>query len=184
MHCASDIHTNWNSIVTPHDIVVVNGDVALDEEWLVWMALLNGRKILIRGNYDKMSDEVYHKYFEIILDAYDTVIEGDDGKGGRTDLPVHVVHYPSKGVVDRFNIVGHIHATWRVQKNMLNVGVDAHHFRPISADQVLFFYRGINEFYDQDVWVGNHPSNLAHDSRGKPGTYWQTGFTGSHGETK
>jgi len=56
---------------------------------------------------------------------------------------------------------------------MLNCALDCHNFCPISADQVFFFFNAICKYYDEDVWVGNHPANLAHNERGKEGTYYQ-----------
>jgi len=38
---------------------------------------------------------------------------------------VYIDHYPTNGKSDIFNVVGHIHGTWKVQRNMVNVGVDA-----------------------------------------------------------
>ena len=92
------------------------------------------------------------------------------------------MHYPSLAVADCFNLTAHVHSTWRVQKDMLNCGIDCHHFRPVSLSQVFFFYTAICKFYDQDVWVGDHPANVAHRDRGKAGTYWQSGFGGTRND--
>lgn len=181
-HCISTIHDNWNEIVKPDDTVIVNGDVAVDEKWLIWLKIMNGHKILVKGNYDKMPDEVYLKYFDAVYgDFLDMTLEGMDEKREKKELPVRIVHYPSKGIAEKLCLTGHVHATWRVQKNMINVGQDANHFKPLSVDDIFFLFRAIKEFYDEDVWVGNHPANVAHNDRGKAGTYWQTGFTGSRG---
>ena len=173
--CADTIIRNWNICINPLDIVYVLGDVAIDEKWLDQiMPLLNGIKHLIPGNYDTLSKDVYQRYFVEITDFIDIDIMVD-----QQVLPVRMVHYPSQGIAERFTLCGHIHAAWRVQKNMLNVGQDSHHFFPISLEKVAFYYRAICEFYDQDVWVGEHVANVPHNARGKAGTYWERGFKGS-----
>ena len=66
---------------------------------------------------------------------------------------------------------------------MLNVGIDVHYMLPLTLERLFFFFGGICNFYDQDVWVANHPANAAFDwsdnNRGKLSTYWQSGFGGT-----
>ena len=52
---------NWNSVVGAKDTVFVLGDFDLGSMFSVKenAKLLNGRKILIRGNHDKFDDSVY-----------------------------------------------------------------------------------------------------------------------------
>lgn len=49
-------------------------------------------------------------------------------------------------------LFGHIHGRQMVKKFGLDVGVDAHHFRPISTDDVIFYLEAINEHYDYNVF--------------------------------
>jgi hypothetical protein len=85
-------------------------------------------------------------------------------------------HYPTQSRADRFNIVGHIHAAWKYQKNMLNVGVDVNHFYPFHAHEFAFYLTAITSFYDNDVWCARHPANAIYDgSRGKLGSYFKRG---------
>jgi hypothetical protein len=89
------------------------------------------------------------------------------------EIPCYFTHYPTTGREDRFNIVGHIHATWKYQLNSLNVGVDVHHFRPVEASTIPFHKTAIEKFYDQDVWVAYNPINANYRNvRGKPGSYF------------
>lgn len=157
-----------NSVVNNGDTVYVLGDV-LHEGDLGLLPLFdefNGDLVLVRGNHDRrLSSYFISRYF---VDAV------DEGAGIELDvdgLPCWLTHYPTQARADRFNLVGHIHDRWKVQKNMLNVGVDVHHFQPVSEDRVGFYRRAIRDFYDQDVWVADHPANTAHDDRGAPGTY-------------
>ena len=157
---------NWNSLITDNDTVYVIGDVAIDKERLNVIKTLNGKKHLIRGNYDeRFSDSIFTDVgFESVSHSMGTSVTD-----GKSTMNVNLVHYPSKAAINEFNLVGHIHGAWRVQKNMLNIGVDAWHMRPVSEAEVVFMFTAIDRFYDDDVWVHNHPSNKAHDYRGKEG---------------
>ncbi len=163
--------------LTEEDNLYVLGDVAMDEKWLQPIKQVKARKHLFRGNYDSLDDKIYMTYFESVQDSTCKMFSDPDGKS--PDLWVHMNHYPSRGIDDAFNLTAHIHGCWRVQKNMLNVGIDAHHFEPVSLRKLFFYYNGICNFYDQDVWVQEHPANLLHKDRGKAGTYWQRGFKGT-----
>lgn len=158
-----------NVRVAPTDRVYVLGDVCykLAPEALKDAARFHGRKILVRGNHDRniTDDEFLRAGFEQV------VPEGDGIEVELAGIPCYLTHYPTCGRPDRFNLVGHIHAAWRVQQNMLNVGVDVHHFLPTPEERVKFFYDAIAQVYDKDVWVADHPANAAHTGRGKPGSY-------------
>lgn len=162
---------NHNSLVGENDLVYVIGDAMYtkaDPKWIKLIAELNGKKILLRGNHDRpFTDEQYAPYFEEII---------PEGEGIELDLagvPCYLNHYPSLGVPNRFNVVGHIHAAWKFQLNSLNVGVDANHFRPVAEDQIPFFLRAITEFYDNDVWTAYNPINADFvATRGKKSNYF------------
>lgn len=163
---------NHNSVVKPEDTVIVVGDVCNKDapEWLKFVGThFNGRKLLIRGNHDRgFTDDQLRPYFDQII--------GDGGGyyqmlGGVT---CYITHYPTEGVQNAFNIVGHIHAAWKYQLNMLNVGVDVHHFRPVDADKIQFHLDAVTKFYDNDVWVAYDERNASYrGKRGKPGTYFR-----------
>jgi calcineurin-like phosphoesterase family protein len=151
---------NWNKTISKDDIVFVLGDVALTEKGLAKMDLCNGVKILIKGNYDEpetakfaISDKILSKYF-------DKVVKEKYIKIGNTTC--YLNHYPTNAKKEYFNICGHIHGTWKVQRNMLNVGTDAHHFMPVSEELVAFQINGIRKFYDQNVFAGELECNLVH----------------------
>jgi calcineurin-like phosphoesterase family protein len=165
----SVIKNNWNKVVKPTDTTIVVGDVCYTgkPELLPFYDELNGSKYLILGNHDDQPVEVYKKYFQIVQDEYFLEVNNKDEK-----IRFYINHYPSKGKAEFWGIFGHIHGAWRVQKNMINVSVDCWYFTPISLDQILFQVNAIKNFYDEDVWVGNHPANLAHNDRGKKGTYY------------
>lgn len=159
-----------NSIVAPEDIVYVAGDVCYQKapEFLPEVARFNGKKILIRGNHDRpICDADFHQYFDRIV---------EDGGGipfNVEGIQCWVTHYPTQGQTDSFNLVGHIHAAWKYQLNMFNIGIDANHFLPVDLATVPFHFKAICEFYDADVWVGYNPLNEAYKGkRGKATRYF------------
>lgn len=159
-----------NEVVSPEDIVYVVGDVCYQKtpDFLEEVGRFNGRKILIRGNHDRVfSDEQLLKWFEQVI---------PEGRGIELEIgeiPIYMTHYPTKAVCDRFNLVGHVHSAWKVQLNSFNVGVDANHFYPHNLDEIVpFFLKSISEFYDEDVWAAYNIPNISYiRKRGKKGSY-------------
>lgn len=158
-----------NSVVGKDDLVYVIGDVCYQKapEYLPLVTKFNGKKVLIRGNHDRgIPDSEFKKYFKNVI------AEGSGLELTIGDIPCYLTHYPTRGRKDRFNIVGHIHGVFKVQLNMLNVGVDAHHFRPVNANKVPFYFKAVQEFYDEDAWVAYNPINQDYvGKRGKKGSY-------------
>ena len=166
---------NHNALVAPNDEVIIVGDVISNSapeseipELLKSIGKFNGRKtVLLRGNHDRrITDEQFAPYFETIIP------EGDGLEMEYDSIQLWITHYPTLARADRFNCTGHCHGAWKVQKNMINVGVDCHAWRPMPLEKVRFFYDAICHFYDQDVWVADHPANVPHIARGKFGSYF------------
>lgn len=161
---------NHNALVKPEDVVYVVGDIVYQNapEYLLFVGKFNGRKILFRGNHDRVfTDEQLAPYFEKIY------AEGEGTNIQVGNRMCFITHYPTCGVIDRYNLVGHIHAAWKYQLNMLNVGVDVHHFHPVDADTIPFHFDAAAKFYDQDVWVAYNQINSSYTTqRGKAGTYF------------
>ncbi len=147
--CIIEMIKRHNSVVTPDDEVIVVGDVCYNGNigFLNMVDFFNGKKILVRGNHDRnISDEDMLKYFTHVI---------DDGQGMELkvdDIECYAVHYPTQGVPNKFNLVGHIHGAWKYQLNMVNVGVDANHFYPINIEKIPKILNSINTFYDDDAW--------------------------------
>jgi calcineurin-like phosphoesterase family protein len=149
---------NHNQIVGRDDVVLCVGDVTNKEapDQLHLVAQLNGRKLLVRGNHDEPhTDEELSKYFEQV------VANGDGLEFEYKDVRLYATHYPTQGRHDRFNIVGHVHGAWRVQLNMLNVGVDNFGYAPCYIDQALALIDAIKHHYDRDVWAAYEEVNAA-----------------------
>ena len=67
----STILSNWNGTVTNGDTVYILGDVSMrgkSEDLISFVARLKGRKILIKGNHDDVSDYRYKQLFAEICD--------------------------------------------------------------------------------------------------------------------
>ena len=149
------IINNWNSIVTEKDTVFVIGDFCYDQNKISLADRLIGKKYFIKGNYDdKISNDILNQYFDKVYDG--GIILNDPIIAEK----VYINHYPVNGKDDIFNIVGHIHGTWKVQRNMINVGTDAWHFYPVSAERIKFQINGIRNHYDQNVFAGELECNL------------------------
>lgn len=114
----------------------------------------NSKFNLIIGNYDEDKLDLLEKYFDNIYMDYflnlDVTVKG-----------VYLNHYPikCKKELERrdpspwdFAITGHIHGLWKVQRNMINVGVDAWHFKPVSEDEIKFCWNAMQKYYDENVF--------------------------------
>lgn len=155
---------NWNMHVDTADTVWVLGDVALGpiKESLGLVELLNGHKILVPGNHDRVWRGLAPKRRwddQIYLDAgFERIEHGDLGVypltlGQDIGQPQHGVllcHFPyTVGQHDaRFSpwhptdagvplLHGHTHSTTRVRGNMIHVGVDAWDYAPVSEEQII-----------------------------------------------
>jgi len=160
--------------VSNEDTLIFNGDVCNKDkpELIALVSKIEAKyKILIKGNHDaKIPNTDLYKYFDVVY---------EDGKGlDMPDLfeglPVYITHYPTEGRKDRFNLVGHIHAAWKYQLNMFNVGVDANHFFPVNMETIPAHFKAICEFYDNDIWVAYNEINQQFvGKRGMKGTYFR-----------
>jgi len=82
----------WNEKVTNGDTVYILGDVALrgrNDALIGLVAQLKGKKVLVRGNHDDLSDYRYKQLFHEICD-YKELSENFDGQAYKLILS----HYP------------------------------------------------------------------------------------------
>jgi len=121
----------WNSVVRPRDKVYHLGDVVINRRALKTLQLLNGDKVLIRGNHDIFKLEDYTPYFRDL--------RGYHVMGGMilSHIPVHEESIGRFGV----NVHGHLHSN-RVMKDgnidprYFNVSVEQINFTPIALDDL------------------------------------------------
>ncbi len=158
---------NWNSVVGKDDIVFHLGDFAFDKNKLDIRKQLNVRSIiLVRGNHDKSPVAELKQYFDKVLDNYTVKF------GGRT---YYLNHYPSRGKKEIWNICAHVHGHFRSQRNMINVGLDVWHWKPVSVVDVDRLAEAIEKHYDQDIFAGELDINTEwKDKHGQKGSYADT----------
>ena len=86
------IISNWNSRITNGDIVYILGDISLrgnKDELISLVSILKGRKVLVKGNHDDLSDYRYSQLLYEICD-YKEVTDCCNGKNYNLILS----HYP------------------------------------------------------------------------------------------
>ena len=143
----------WNRFVSKDDIVYILGDISIDVDSIHKLSFLNGKKMVVLGNYDEGKEEEISKYAEILGKSYIFHLETDHPKCGKADEDVFLNHYPTRTRQDMFNIVGHIHGLWRVQENMLNVGLDAWNMVPLHETRLWNVMWAMRHLYDKNVFV-------------------------------
>ena len=121
---------NWNSVVTGKDTVIIVGDFAFKRH-MHFLGALKGKKILIKGNHDDMSQEEYRNFTEV----YDMrMFSLPKGKKG------FFCHYcmqswpnSGRGV---YHFYGHSHGRIREQDGYLrcDVGVDVWNYTPVPVE--------------------------------------------------
>jgi calcineurin-like phosphoesterase family protein len=131
------IRENWNRTVSKGDKVYVMGDVAFNPKDLKILEVLNGSKILIKGNHDTLELSKYAKYFRDVR-AYHKL-----DNEILSHIPIHPVSlWRAKRNASWLNIHAHLHA----EEVMLAEGVvDLRYFSccverigytPISIDEI------------------------------------------------
>jgi calcineurin-like phosphoesterase family protein len=105
------------------------------------LSSLPGIKHLIRGNHDTASTEEY------IRAGFDTVYTFCTISLPGLSAPLTLVHDPAFSQMDRSQqyLCGHVHDLFRVQKNVINVGVDVWNFCPVSSVEIKEIIKRKNE---------------------------------------
>lgn len=137
---------NLNKLVKENDELYMVGDACMDLEAIALLEEIKCKnRTLIVGNYDEDKLDALKPHFQVVAEELKLKVGS---------LDCYLNHYPVNHVADRFNIVGHIHGLWKVKPNMVNVSVDAWHFRPVSEQEILFIRNAIEHYYDANVFVG------------------------------
>ncbi|MBO7211796.1 MAG: metallophosphoesterase [Methanobrevibacter sp.] len=138
---------NWNKTVPKDGIVFILGDFCFGQR-TVWNSLLkqlNGKKYLIIGNHDRLS-QIDYQSFEMCVDLLSIKIQ-------KTSFVLS--HYPflawggsHRGTI---NLFGHVHSAPNMQPgdnidfdtikfwpdNAYDVGVDNNNYTPISYTELI-----------------------------------------------
>lgn len=144
--------SNFNSVVGKNDLLIHLGDVALGKiaESLPLVRLLNGHKVLVPGNHDRIfsgekeksrwrfRDEylkVFHEVWAEIVTAYIPQLDSDVTLshfpyfGDSQENDRHVDKRPANSKLPLIH--GHIHEKRHIEGNMFNAGVDVNGFMPV-----------------------------------------------------
>lgn len=150
----------WNAVVSPSDTVIHLGDVALGQ-WPVGIQkvhLLNGYKILVPGNHDRISSVEKESRRERFRPDYEAVFQEiwpEVVECRINEFPAVLSHYPYesdhsdnprfmdiRAKDDGVAIVhGHTHATEKISYSaagtlQIHVGVTAWNYYPVPEDEI------------------------------------------------
>jgi len=124
---------NWNSLVKSRDIVYILGDFSMMTSQGIlakWFHQLNGKKILIIGNHD--SKACINLPWTAVHDV--KMLKHNKYK-------IWLSHYAHRSWPDSFggsfHLFGHTHGRLPKYGRSMDVGVDAHDFKPVSFDQIV-----------------------------------------------
>jgi calcineurin-like phosphoesterase family protein len=168
-HMNEALIANWNAVVGPLDTVFHLGDVALGpwEDWDKVLTRLNGYKVLVVGNHDRIFKGEKPKMQERFADQYagwfDEIHHNVEDFALEDGTKVNLSHFPYEA--DHFDnarymefrlkdegtvlVHGHTHAEHeklgmdsRVSRSVagtlqIHVGQDAWNYRPVSEGEVL-----------------------------------------------
>lgn len=139
---------NWNRKVKDDDLVYILGDISWgnDDETCAIFKRLKGRKVLIKGNHDRVHGKI-KDYFEEITDYKEITLPGNK----------HIVlcHYPivffNRHHYGAYMFYGHVHNSheWNMTENykfeleqldircnMFNVGTMVHNYEPVTFEEI------------------------------------------------
>lgn len=122
---------NWNSRVDKGDYVVIVGDFAFSRHQ-EWINILNGKKILVRGNHDKMSHDVERNF----TSTHEMLLKKINGQH------IFFCHYAMRtwpGPYQRtWHLYGHTHGRMPESSDFMScdVGVDVWGYAPVSFDMI------------------------------------------------
>ena len=133
------IMKNWNQVIARDDIVYVLGDFCFGnkEKLKEVVSQLNGRKILILGNHDKLTKGAYLEAGFETVSKCPMIVDAD----------FILSHQPIQGDLGKFyNIHGHRHKLpneAQFSPRHFDIGVDDHNFFPHNLDTVIkTLYKG------------------------------------------
>lgn len=123
---------NWNAKIGSKDLVYILGDFCFgDRKQIKTIAdSLNGRKILIIGNHDKIGEpknygfSEKHKILEIKIET------------NHITLSHYAMRVWNKSHYDSWQLYGHSHGCLEPEGKQWDVGVDNNNFTPLSYEEI------------------------------------------------
>lgn len=122
---------NWNSVVSPDDEVYVVGDFCTNFDPIYFLSKLNGKKYLIKGNHDTMSNKSYRE--SGFTEVYDKPIILDNFW-----ILSHEPMYINENM-PYVNIFGHVHSNPAIKDYSpysFCVSVERINYTPISFTRI------------------------------------------------
>lgn len=158
---------NYNASVGPEDICYFLGDMVMGgnegrAELKRMLDLMNGTKVLVKGNHDFSNNTMYELGFDVVMNSASLVIaqelvtlthcplrgikrEDTSGFPGHEHENWHgetrLVHYSLENA-GQFHLHGHLHSRPGLDKSAVkqgrqwDIGVPGNNYRPISIGQV------------------------------------------------
>lgn len=151
----------WNQVVCKEDIVYYLGDFSLAKRAAeIFLPRLNGEKHLIMGNHDlchpihKKKAEFYKQIYidfgfksidlektieisgqEVLLNHLPyQLTESENESQNNRSVPKYNNYRPKNQ--GQWLLHGHVHEKWKMQGNMINVGVDVWDFFPVPITEI------------------------------------------------
>jgi calcineurin-like phosphoesterase family protein len=166
-HMNEELIANWNGVVGEDDIIYHLGDVAMGpwEKWDEVLTRLNGRKVLVVGNHDRIFKGMSTRQNERFADQYagwfDEIYHNVKGFELFDGTVVNLSHFPydsdhtEKSRYMEFRLPdegvplvhGHTHSEHDVISRskkgtvQIHVGVDSSNYTPLSEQQVVDYLR-------------------------------------------
>lgn len=132
---------NWRTAVKPEDVVIHLGDLVFDENWLRKMETLPGRKILLRGNHDRLPMEKYLEYGWLPMESMVLKLAG---------LRIVFSHRPMLGHAYDVNIHGHQHDLHVLDDSRLYLPVALEHTRYAPVPLTEAFLKTLRSYVERN----------------------------------
>jgi calcineurin-like phosphoesterase family protein len=134
---------NWNARVTVDDDIYLLGDFCFRSKNRAaeYLAQLNGRKHLVRGNHDPSDICALSGWSSVqsYLELTEVGPTGEDGKPTSLDTLI-LFHYPmrewNKCHRGSYHLWGHCHGNQPAYGRSLDIGVDCWGYRPVTFAEV------------------------------------------------
>lgn len=165
------IINNINHFVDEKDNLFILGDIFCEDlvDGVECFKQIKCKNIvLIVGNHDLTSET--HELKKLIndllnqknIDLATSRFIKSNSIDNESDV-YYMCHYPMKAkhLIEKnkhetdniYALVGHVHGAWRIQPRMINVGIDAWGFRPVSLYEINFVVNAMKKGYlDQEVY--------------------------------
>ncbi|MBQ7704404.1 MAG: hypothetical protein IJT73_03110 [Selenomonadaceae bacterium] len=123
------IETNWQSTVTDADTVIHLGDISFQENWVERLGGWHGKKILVRGNHDRLAQDFYLNCgFTLVVE--ELVLDVDN-------LIILFSHRPKFNHGCDINFHGHQHnlAVYDEKRLYLPLSIEHMGYKPLALDE-------------------------------------------------